>query len=129
MSKQLKVLHTIFELEFAPPFQLKKYGTPFRFNNQDCYNYIIINKYPDTIGTYDYMTKYIIFERHIDRSLLTKIKRTFNIEKLSDSNVYYIAKHLFIWLQDKLPDDLEYKSINLRNNDSWNVVGYPRYQK
>lgn len=116
MNKEIQVLYTIFELELNPPFTVREdSGDPAcpdiydRFLNK--IGYIRIN-----------YERIYLFDR-FERSLLQRVKRVFNIDKLSYDDVYHINKHLYNWLQNKFPKKVV--SVVLLNWDTMELVTYP----
>ena len=100
MNTQLEVLHKIFELDLAPPFRLvqERYFT---------YMPEIHNRHSEKIGWFDVRDGELrITEKEI--SILNRVKQVFNLDNLTDDDVYHIAKHLVKWFQDKLPNEVKY---------------------
>ena len=99
MNKEIQLLHIIFELELAPPFNL--------VISENRYNEYIYNKHSDKIGWYTLNSKcfYVSYEKSV--AILKKIKQMFSADKLSKEDVHNIAKQLFNWLKGKFPKTIE----------------------
>ena len=95
MNREIQVLYAIFELEMKPPFKFLE--DSYADNSPYIYN-----KNLEKIGWYSRQDKFLYINSGPMKSSLDKIKKTFNLEKLSNDDVYHIAKHLFNWFQGKI---------------------------
>lgn len=110
MTKQLKILYKIFELELKPPFQVV---------NDNEYD-ILINSHSDTIATY--------YSEHNDLALdevkcgyiLSKVRQIYYIDELSDEEICIVGKHLINWFQDKFPQKIDL--IHIWNSETDDLV-------
>lgn len=114
MNKELKVLYTIFELEMAPPFR-------FFEDSYDIDTPWIYNKRSEWIGCYVKQHKYFYTDFEKIKPCLDKIKKTFNLDMMSDEDMYLITKYLVNWFRDKFPKKIEGGAIK---NDTGNYIEY-----
>lgn len=100
MDRQIEVLYSIFKLELSPPFELFSYDSdrdrPLVFNSQS-----------KSIGIYKRKLNQLSLGHDKCNSIMSRIKQTFNVNKISDDDAYHIAKHLYNWLQHNFPEKVE----------------------
>ena len=116
MNKEIQVLYTIFELELAPPFELV--DDPMVYGKPD-----IHNRFSEKIGWYDMSYKTFNQRWTLQTILLNKIKQTFNVDELSDDDVYHIAKHFVNWANSNFP--MNVVGSQYHNIDSGKIISYP----
>lgn len=109
MNKEIKVLYTIFELELTPPIGRKNLV-------HDGY---VCDKHGRKIAWYMVDTKELMMSTSITKSLLNKIKQTFNVETLSNNDVFHIKKHLDAWMRDNLLEEFNVITIQNMDTTSW----------
>ena len=116
MEKQLKVIYTIFELEFAPPFKLQR-DEPETPN--------IYDKHSKRSGWYNQRKDCFYVDLKKNHDILTKIKQTFNVDEISDDDVYHIAKHLLDWLPNHLLS-LKINNVVMYSFNTREPIKYPK---
>ena len=117
MDREIQVLYTIFQLELKPPFNF------VRVPNSNTSLPFIYNKFSENIGTYTRHSKLCFFYADVSEPIQKRIKKVFNATKLSDTDVYHIAKHLLNWLQDNFPEKVEI--VEVINYDTGRMIFYP----
>ena len=115
MNREIKVLYSIFELELAPPFKLVE--DPIHTAKPD-----IVNKHLELLGYLNVEGKRPILSDKKMNSIFIRVKQVFNVNKLSNDDVYHIAKHLFNWLQDKLDNEITH--IRIWNDNGDEIIEY-----
>ena len=119
MSKQIQALHIIFKLGLNPPFTLK---VPF-WDKKSKRIFCIHNNNSEIIGLYGSDIKRTYFYPDKMQPCLKKVKQFFNVDTISDEEMYHIAKHLFNWLQDNFQEKVE--SVKIENESNSKGIFYP----
>lgn len=116
MNKELELLYKIFELELSLPIKIEATddSTPH-----------IYNRHSEIIGIYRRNVKMIMLSDSKTKYILKKVKQVFNIDKLSNYAVYYIANQLFNWIQNNFPTEVVI--VRLYNFDENDFIHYPKH--
>ena len=115
MNKEIQLLYKVFELDLAAPLELvnepKHIGKPS-----------ICNKHSKVIGWIDMSDGYAVIHEDETSLILKRVKQIYNVDKLSDDDVYHIAKHLANWLQSNFITTVN--AIEIRNKDTLEYCVY-----
>lgn len=124
-DKHLRVLHQIFENEFASPLRLVE--LPTVDDEVD-----IFNRFGEPIGyvlssfqfeNYPEIENYTEFDMDLCQNLTRKIKNVFGLEILDIDDFQIVLQHLHKWLEENL--SLTPITIEVFNDDSRRWFLYP----